>query len=393
MKYLFKKESVFVTVAIFIVIGIIIYNPLNKYIFDPLKISLTDFSFNDLAFSEAHLKHNMDDRIVILNIDTAGRKSIVKLIENIEAYHPKIVGLDILLPPKQVNGSDELGNVIKNHPDIILCQTIQYNKAQKVYSLSGNEFVNKNNHSGYVNFIGEENGVIRYYPPFLKDDVNNYESFTSLITKYSDLNAYQRLLERDKEVEWINYQRTDSAYYIININDLFANRVDTSFIKGKIVLIGFVSDNPNNIDDKHFTPLNPKVFGRSMPDMNGVIIHANILSMILDDEYITRVPAWIMILFALIITWLHVAFLIKYYIHKHLWFHLASKIVELIIDILILYCSILLLRYINIDADFTLVLISVLIAVDVLYFYEALAIWLAKKFSVNSVFNQTNHRQ
>jgi CHASE2 domain-containing sensor protein len=38
--------------------------------------------------------------------------------------------------------------------------------------------------------------------------------------------------------------------------------------------------------DIFFTPLNKKIIGRSLPDMYGVVVHANIIKMILDKEFI-----------------------------------------------------------------------------------------------------------
>jgi len=392
MKYLFRRDTLFATAAVFLVIYILLYNPLNEYIFNPLKISFDDFALTDLAFSQGHLKTTVDERILIINIDTAGRKTIAKLLDRLEDYHPKSVGLDILLPQREADGNEEIKRVLQKFKNIILSQFVEYNDSTKNYSLSENQFTNNNVHSGFVNFIGVKGDVVRYFPDYLEDKTNRYESFTSEIIKISDTVAYQNLKKRNKKVEWINYQRLDSEYYNANFNDVLNDKIDTSFVRDKIILIGYISHNINNIVDKHFTPLNNKILGRSIPDMNGVIIHANILSMILDGTYITRVPVWLTILIAVFITWLHMAFLIRYYIHTHLWFHLAVKTAELLISVLLFYISVLLLRYKNVNLDFTLTLIAIVIGVDVLYFYDALIAWLTKKFSVKSVFDQMRNR-
>jgi CHASE2 domain-containing sensor protein len=392
MKYLFRRDTLLATASVFLVIYILLYNPLNEYIFNPLKISFEDFALTDLAFSQGHLKTTVDERILIVNIDTGGRKTIAKLIDHIEDYHPKIIGLDILLPQRQVDGNDEIKHSLQKFKNIILSQFAEYNDSTKTYTLTGNQFATSDIHSGFVNFIGLKGDVVRYFPDYLEDGKNHFESFTSEIVKISDSIAYKNLQQRNNRVEWINYQRLDSEYYTVNFNDVLNDKIDTSFVRDKIILIGYISHNANNIEDKHFTPLNNKILGRSIPDMNGVVIHANILSMILDGTYITRVPVWLTLLIAVFITWLHMAFLIRYYIHTHLWFHLAVKTVELIISVLLFYFSVLLLRYMNLDIDFTLTLIAIVIGVDVLYFYDALIAWLTKKFSIKSVFDQMHNR-
>lgn len=50
--------------------------------------------------------------------------------------------------------------------------------------------------------------------------------------------------------------------------------------------------------DRYYTPLNERSSGRSIPDMFGVIIHANIISMLLDEDYIDDVPEWLLYLFS-----------------------------------------------------------------------------------------------
>ncbi len=392
MKYLFRRDTLFATAAVFLVIYILLYNPLNEYIFNPLKISFEDFALTDLAFSQGHLKTTVDERILIVNIDTGGRKTIAKLIDHLEEYHPKSIGLDILLPQREVDGNEEIKRSLQKFKNIVLCQFAEYNDSSKKYSLSGNQFANGDVHSGFVNFIGLKGNVVRYFPDYLEDSKNHFESFTSEIIKISDSVAYKNLKQRNNRVEWINYQRLDSEYYNVNFNEVLNNKIDTSFVRDKIILIGYISHDVNNIEDKHFTPLNNKILGRSIPDMNGVVIHANILSMILDGTYITRVPVWLTILIAVFITWLHMAFLIKYYIHSQLWFHLAFKTIELLISVLLFYLSVLLLRYMNLNIDFTLTLIAIVIGVDVLYFYDAFIAWLTKKFSIKSIFDQMHNR-
>ena len=69
-------------------------------------------------------------------------------------------------------------------------------------------------------------------------------------------------------------------------------KADLSFIKDKIVLLGFMGINLNDktFEDIFFTPLNERYAGKSFPDMYGVVIQANIISMILNKKYINTMP-------------------------------------------------------------------------------------------------------
>jgi CHASE2 domain-containing sensor protein len=391
MNIFFKKDSFFATLFVFIIIGLLYFNTVNTHIINPLKVALTDFSFNDLAFSEAHLNNNKDERIVIIDIDTIGRSSIAKLINHLAVYEPKVIGLDILFSKKEGIASVELASVIKSTKQVVLSERLEYTEESKDLSVIKSQFSDSEHHSGYVNFRVEESGVIRYYPPFIYHGKDIYESFTTALIKTVDTTAYKKIISRNKTNEWINYKRVDSNYYVFSYQDILNDRIDSSFIKDKIVLLGLVSSNPNNIEDKHFTPLNSKLFGRSKPDMNGVIIHANIISMILDNDYIVRVPGWVMLILGLFITWIYMSFLIRFYIHKHLWFHVAAKFMELLLGILLVYLAIIILRFFSVSIDFTSVLVAIIISVDVLYFYEGLRNWLEKKFSIDSIFNKKQH--
>ncbi len=151
------------------------------------------------------------------------------------------------------------------------------------------------------------------------------------------LTAFEKLKKRNHNTEIINYSHRTNQYLIINGEDLLQGNVDTSAIKGKIALLGYINPNPEDIEDKKYTPFNEEFAGKSIPDMNGIVIHANIISMALDGKYINKLPLWVTILFAVLIGWLHMSFFIHYYLENHIWFHLVAKIAQLISAILFVY--------------------------------------------------------
>ncbi|RZK50997.1 MAG: CHASE2 domain-containing protein [Pedobacter sp.] len=112
--------------------------------------------------------------------------------------------------------------------------------------------------------------------------------------------------------------------------DLIAGKAVPSVFANKIVLLGYVAIGVNDVEDKHFTPMNEKYTGRALPDMNGVFIHANIISMVQDHDYIHRMPAWLMWSIAFLLCWLHMSLFIKDYLDNHIWFHLLAKIAQII---------------------------------------------------------------
>ena len=65
-----------------------------------------------------------------------------------------------------------------------------------------------------------------------------------------------------------------------------------SLLKNKIVILGYIgtpTGNEYDVEDKHFTPLNKITAGKSIPDMFGVVVHANIITMLMKHDLMYRV--------------------------------------------------------------------------------------------------------
>jgi CHASE2 domain-containing sensor protein len=151
-------------------------------------------------------------------------------------------------------------------------------------------------------------------------------------------------------------------------------------------LLGYVSFNPNDIEDKHFTPMNAKYTGRTLPDMNGIFIHANIINMIQADDYIGYIPGWLMAIVAFLLCWLHMALFIKDYLDNHIWFHLLAKIAQIISAVFFVYLGLLCFHQFDLKVNMTVTLVAIVLSVDILYFYEAFATWLHKKYHFKTIF-------
>lgn len=390
MKYLFKRDTFLATCCVFIFIALIRLLPINTHIFDPIKASLSDVKFSDLAFSKFGKNGKPDDRIIIVNIGDADRSQIGEGLKAIKAYQPKVIGLDVLFLEYKTDTAADLllSSLIKETPNLVLADKLTWVKEKpKLHGI----FLPVAHHIGYINFIGEDGGVIRSYSPFESHNDTNYKSFSSAILEQADDAAYKRLVNRDKPYETINYMRSAESYIVLSLQDILENKVDSAAIRNKIVIIGYSNQDPNNIEDKHFTPLNAKFMGKSIPDLNGVFIHANIISMNLNNDYIHKMPSWLNITLAVILVYMHIAFFIYYYIHKHIWFHLVFKIVQLVSSIVFIYVSIMSLFWFNLSLDFSLLLAGIIFSVDILYLYEGFANWLQKRYSIRTIYSNTHH--
>jgi CHASE2 domain-containing sensor protein len=325
-----------------------------------------------------------------VNVGYADRAEIGIMLQNISDAHPKVIGLDVRFEEAKDPAIDDLlKNTLRSIPNLVVASRLNWeNKKdpeEKGY------FINDANDYGYVNFIGEDQGTIRYYSPNEKIKNQSYLSFTAALLKQADPSAYQKLQSRKREIEDIHYKRKTHQYLVIETEDILEGNFEKSILKNAIVLVGYINDDPNNIEDKHFTPMNPSFAGKSKPDMNGLVIHANILSMLLDGSYIKQVPAWLNWIFTLLIAWLHMALFMKYYLEDHIWFHLVAKLAQVVSAIFFVYLSLILYHTYSLKLDMKLAIIIIILAIDVIYFYEAFALWMHKKTGFKTVFNQSHH--
>jgi CHASE2 domain-containing sensor protein len=391
-KYLYERDTVFATVSVFVLLILLGLIPINFYVLNPMKMALKDFDFNDITYAklEKGRENPVDKRIVIVNIGHLDRAELGFLIEKVNSYEPKVIGLDIWFEGEKDAGKDSILRAVFQKTKNLVAVSVAVPENQD-FSIQKNYFDDVIAKRGYANLIGEDIGTIRYYSPFEKVNGKKYPQITTAIVKEYDSLAYEKMVRRKKEVETINYSRRLHQYQVIEPEDLMADNVEGDLLRNKIVLLGYINPDPNDIEDKKFTPMNEKVAGKSLPDMNGIIVQANILSMVLDGNYITKTPAWVAWLVAILIGWIHMSLFIRYYLENHIWFHLVAKLAQVFSAIFFAYLGMLIFDKYAIKLDMKYTLYVIALAVDVIYFYEALVTWLHKKFNYQTIFSHHHH--
>ena len=397
-KYLYERDTILATVWVFIFIFGLSLIPLNLGILNPLKLGLKDFDFNDIYYSKAKNEDSVriDNRITIINIGSADREGIAYILDKVASFNPKVMGLDALFSgPRDAAKDSILRETINRNKNLVIAVKFELDSASK-FMAAGNYFKTDSAKFGYVNFPYEgDKETIRTYYPFKKDThtQTTFSSFSSAIVKLYDSEAYHKIESKGDKGVLINYTRRFNdkykKYYVVD--DILNSEPDSSLINGKIVLLAYVNDNPTDIEDKKFTPMNEKYAGKSWPDMNGIIVHANIISMVLDKSYIKKLPSWGNFLIAVVVCWLFMSFFIRYYLESHIWFHLVAKIVQVLSAFLFIWAGIAIFEKYHTKVDLKLSIIVIVMAVDVIYFYEAWAVWMHKKFNYKTVFKPHHH--
>jgi CHASE2 domain-containing sensor protein len=394
-KYLYERDTIFATIWVFLFIVVLGSIPLNFYFLNPLKLALKDFDFNDIAYASLGKAKNttVDSNIVIINIGHADREGLAWIIEKTAEMKPKVMGLDVEFQGEREPEKDSLlRSVIQKHENLVLVTRLDWSDKNNLENRGFfGDVMRKKGHANLIGESKEERRTIRTYSAYEKVKKVRYNSFgTTLVAEYKP-EAYEKLKERKKKVEFINYSRHTFKYHVIEAEDLLGGNVDSSAIEGRIALLGYINLDPNDIEDKIYSPLNPKIAGKSTPDMNGVVVHANFISMVLENNYLKKLPSWVNWLIAILVGWLHMSFFVRYYLEDHIWFHLVAKLAQVLSAIFFAYIGIFLFSRFNIKLDMKMTLIVIVLAVDVIYFYEAFAVWMHKKFGYKTVFHQHHH--
>lgn len=389
-KYLFKRDTLLASLMVFLVMGLLSLIPLNTHVLDPLKLALQDFDYNDMAFARFNKNGNssIDTNLIVVNIDNANREQIAGMINKITADKPLVLGVDIVFEQAKEARTDSLLKASLQHPLVIMAYRL--NSSEESVNPQA-LFYNDVEQKGFANFVGEEGGTIRHFAPFVTFNAVTYSSFSAAVLNKADTNAYVNLKNRHHKTEVINYTRQAEKFMVLNGNTLLdTTSVQDFSFANKIVLLGYAPTD-GSWEDKHFSPMNTKYVGKSTPDMQGVFVHANILEMILHKQYISKTSAGITWLLAFFLCWIHMAVFIKYFLEHHIWFHLVAKIAQLFSTILFVYLGLLFFVNFNHKLNLAPTLIAIILAVDVLYFYEAIAKWLHKKFGFKNIFTYAKH--
>jgi CHASE2 domain-containing sensor protein len=228
---------------------------------------------------------------------------MAELVSIIAKQKPKVIGFDVLygsgMDLIDTAGTQSLANILKiidndifacgyrgrdeNGLDVVEGQTPLF----KPYIVEG--LVNFN-----ISTDDPNAGTVRSYYPLTKINQNNQNFFGSLVASAWNKNIAIDNSEVERFIRWYGYGNrvgvADSltVFKTFDWSQIQNHEFETKDFKGKIVLLGLlgVTLEEGYVDDEFYTPLNSKTIGRSLPDMYGVEVHANIIKMIIEREFI-----------------------------------------------------------------------------------------------------------
>ena len=352
-------------------------------LFDPIADAIGDVEMTDLVFSEIRENPAVDKNVVLINIGTLSRREIGQELQIINQFEPAVIGIDSYFWNLK---EDSLGDILLHRAlskikNLVLVSQLEYDQSADVYDSIrfSNSFFNVGS-NGYANLETDaltqyQFKVCRSFPP--KRIINGKDelAFSVRMCELYDADKTNTFLKRGNEYEIINYRgnimdfgqsKFGGRYTALDVPDVFQKRFTPDLIKGKIVLFGFMGDDfdDRSWEDKFYTPLNAKYAGRSNPDMFGVVIHANIISMILNRDFIGKQSQFSSIIIALVICFSTVLLFTLIYKRLPQWYDGLTKTIQLFEVFLILTANIFIFHWFNYKTNLTLATIMVALAGD-----------------------------
>ncbi len=316
----------------------------NTEFFNPFVKIVQDFSYLDVYHSERMSDQQFNPEVIIVNIEHRNRNEIADVLKKVQTGSPKVIGIDILFTSEKDQTIDALLSKELKASNVVQGFILREDAIIKNHS----KFRNSNQGFVMFNFNPNER-VIRNFNGFYEVDGVQYTSFATQISKMAIGESAWESLEYEQALQGetpLSYQGDMNTFLSFGYDE-FLNTEDVSFMKDRIVLLGYLGDptgNPYDVEDKHFTPLNKIVAGKSIPDMFGVVIHANIISMLLKKDFMFRVSKFWQGVMALVLNF----FLIMYFMYIDKKYKISSrtkrKITVFVISLLLIWLGLLLFK-------------------------------------------------
>lgn len=356
-------------------------------IFDPIGDVFGDMESTDIVFSQFKTDPVAEEELVIVNIGDLPRSGIADMINIINSAGPKVIGMDILFrsPKADTLGDLKLANAFSNVENLVMYSKLINEDDDDEFDglLVSYPPLFDYGETAFTNFISgaadqDDLKMCRQFA--VREYVNGEEelAFAVKVAQHMDPEKVERFLARGNNVETINYRgsifdygatQSPIAYFALDWDQVLNMEFTPDIIKDKAVIFcylgSYLGDRKTN-DDVYFTPLNKNYVGKTHADMFGGVVHANVFSMIMAEDYINEMSETVAYLLAFIILYLNIVLFSVIYKVVPRWYDGLSKLIQLIEAAALFTIGLLVFLYFNYKIDVTLSIVAVLIVGDAL---------------------------
>jgi CHASE2 domain-containing sensor protein len=345
--------------------------------FDSIGQALKDFELTDYAFSKLRPDPVVEERIVLVNIGQLSRRGIAQQIQILNQYKPRVIAYDgffncegglrdSLNCPALLDtlGNLMLASAIEEANNFVLGSKLLQTDSVAEFDVEYYDSLEYSDpvftthaKSGFVSLPTNatyQEDVKLCRTIFPKWEVNGEQqlAFSVQVAMQFDSVKTKKFLARGNKEELINFrgnmevmqlriksEKNDETgtsnyptlFYTVDADQLLRGDVLPELFKDKIILLGYLGDYIGHSawEDKFFTPLNKKVAGRANPDMFGLVLHANVVTEILNEDYIDEMPEWTKYAVAFLVCLFTVALFILIDHKLPAWFDALSVIIQL----------------------------------------------------------------
>ncbi|MCU0428416.1 MAG: CHASE2 domain-containing protein [Cytophagaceae bacterium] len=394
--------------------------PISLDILNPISKMFSDFQQTDVVFSHMRENKEYDPNIVLVNIGNLDRAGIAAQIEIINKHKPKVIGIDAFFRnPKHsedaykdsllVMGDSALARAISKVDNMVLgIELIEDTVNNKVSSIKWCHPMFRFPHTkyAYLDMISEgKNNFKTARNCFLREKLGDSVvlSFPAKMASLLKPECLKEIEVRNNDTETINYignvntvtsdgtPNSKITFSAVDAYQVLNEEFEPEMFKDKIVIMGFMGDNFDKYDkeDRFFTPLNKNYVGRSDEDMYGVVVHANICSMVLNGNYINELPEWQDIILNLVIVFLNILLFMYLYFKLELFWDGATLLITVFQGVVLTFIVLYVFNYYNLILNFNYSLLALFLMPNIIELYYGVVktseLKLRNKFSTLKV--------
>lgn len=393
IKYI--RDTIFCSVFIFSLIGLFSSVTYFKIfdVFDPIGDMFSDFEMSDLVMSQLRVAPPASEDIVVVNIANANREEIGYMIQILERYEPAVIGVDVTFAsPKPFEEDSVLMTTLSMYDNVVIGSELRLpNLETGLFDtlIVPEERLSQYAEFGFVNLLTaaanqDDTKACREFltRETVKGMTDEQYSFAVKLAQFKDPDAAKKFLDRGNKIETINYKgnvmdfgRSEfgTRYFVLDIHEVFNESFSGDLLNDKVVILCYLGAYIGDLQtrtDLYFTPLNKKYVGKAEPDMFGGVIHANTVSMILEEDYIDSMSPKFGVILAILMCIINV-FCFKFvYGALPKWYDGITKLVQLLQVFALIALMIVLFNVYNYKVDFTLMIIVILLSGDAIEVYH-----------------------